>query len=161
MGNRNQKGQFIQTHGLSVGNKKHPLYRVYSGIKERCYNPNNSRHHRYGNRGISMCKEWLEDNATFFKWAFTNGYEKGLTLERINNDGNYCPSNCKWATQKEQASNRSHMPKHLYKGKEYTGAQIEETFGIKSHVFRLRVRRGWDVIRAIETPTIIKKRASA
>lgn len=76
------------------------------GMKTRCYNKNNSKYKYYGERGIKICDEWLNDFKTFYDWAMNNGYREGLSIDRIDNEGNYEPSNCKWSTAKEQANNR-------------------------------------------------------
>jgi len=83
------------------------LYKIWSGIKTRCYNENSEHYDRYGERGISMCDEWKNDFNKFYNWSMSNGYGEKLSVDRINNDGNYEPSNCKWASSKEQAYNRS------------------------------------------------------
>ena len=84
---------------------KLPIYRTYGAMHARCYNKNEDSYHRYGGRGIEVCCEW-HDRLNFIEWALSHRYEKGLTLERVNVDGNYCPSNCKFIPKKHQARNR-------------------------------------------------------
>lgn len=90
------------THGLS----KHPLFSVWLCIKFRCYNPNSIGYKDYGGRGIKMCQLWIKDFVPFYNWALANGYEKGLTIEIKNVNGNYEPSNCCWIPQAEQQRNK-------------------------------------------------------
>ena len=83
-----------------------PLYSVWQGMKGRCYNENDPRYADWGGRGIKVCEEWRHDFMAFHDWALANGYEEGLAIDRIDNDGDYCPENCRWATQKQQSRNR-------------------------------------------------------
>lgn len=82
------------------------LLRVWKSMQDRCYNPNASSYKNYGARGIQVCDEWRQDRAAFCRWALENGYRDGLSIDRIDNDGNYCPENCRWETRSSQMKNR-------------------------------------------------------
>lgn len=88
------------------------IHSIYNGMKQRCYNPHNKNYHRYGGRGITICKEWVDDFMNFYSWSVLHGYADDLTIDRINNDGNYEPSNCRWATWEEQAKNKGKTAFH-------------------------------------------------
>ena len=90
-----------KTHGLIETR----LYRIWTNIKDRVLNPKNKQYNDYGGRGITICDEWKNDFMTFYNWATTNGYSEELSIDRIDNDGNYEPSNCRWATQTIQCRN--------------------------------------------------------
>lgn len=93
----------LRTHGFSADHPR--LYRIWLSMKNRCENSNRPKYKDYGGRGISVCEEW-HDAKTFCKWALENGYEEGLQIDRIDVNGNYEPSNCRWVTPKENSRNR-------------------------------------------------------
>lgn len=95
------------THGLShVDGKKSRLYSIWGDMKRRCNNIKNKEYKNYGGRGITVCDEWEHDYLKFHEWAIANGYDGSLTLDRINVNGNYEPSNCKWSTWSQQGQNK-------------------------------------------------------
>ena len=94
--------------GVNNPNYKHGkshnrLYIIYTNMKQRCYNENVPEFHVYGGKGITICDEWSDDFQSFYEWSMTHGYADNLTIDRINNDGNYEPSNCQWITKSENS----------------------------------------------------------
>lgn len=143
-------------HSTTHGMTKSRIHAVWNAMKGRCYNPNNPKYARYGGRGIKVCDEWL-DFIGFYEWATSNGYDDTLgsedcTIDRIDNDGNYEPSNCRWTTAKVQANNMSRNVVLTHNGETHTAS---EWCAIKCYQKRLidgRLRNGWSVEDAIETP---------
>ena len=95
-------GKSTLEHGLS----KHRTHKIWRDMLQRCNNKNNPSYKNYGSRGIIVCDEWKNDFKSFYDWAMKNGYEKGLTLDREDNDGSYEPDNCRWVTKDIQSRNR-------------------------------------------------------
>ena len=100
-----KRGHDSAKHGMA---RSH-IYRVWRLMKDRCYNQNKDGYDRYGGRGITVCDEWLGENGfvNFLEWSNNNGYADGLQIDRIDNDGNYSPDNCRWVTNKVNMRNRS------------------------------------------------------
>lgn len=120
------------------GHTNTKLYGVWCGIKRRCYCKTGPKYIRYGGRGITVCDEWRDDFMAFYNWAMANGYKEGLTIDRINNDGNYEPNNCRWVTAKEQANNRSTNIFIKHEGERKTIASISQQLRINSCTLRKR-----------------------
>lgn len=96
------KLQTITKHNLRYTR----LYRIYYGMRARCYNPKTRAYKYYGERGITICDEWLSDFTKFYEWSINNGYSDELTIDRIDVNGNYEPANCRWVDMKTQIHNR-------------------------------------------------------
>lgn len=105
----NQYGKMNKGRSLKHGMCGTSLYQCWQDMKQRCDNKSNAFYYRYGGRGITYCNEWSEFEP-FYEWAMKSGYRKDLTIDRIDNDGDYTPENCKWSTQHEQSINKTHMP---------------------------------------------------
>lgn len=128
------------------------LYDTLINMKMRCYNPTSKDYKNYGNRGITICDEWLDKKKGFINfrdWAMTNGYDKNLSIDRIDNDKGYSPDNCRWATRKEQANNRRQNRIGRRKGKKieidgkfYTAVEIATMAQVSENAIRRRYRAG-------------------
>jgi hypothetical protein len=117
------------------------LKRIYNNIKDRCYNPKASSYKYYGQRGIEMCNEWYYSFSKFYKWSIENGYSKDLTIERIDNDKNYSPENCKWATLVEQNNNRRNCHYLSYNGTILTLSQWAKKFNMSAGKLIYRINK--------------------
>lgn len=127
-----------------------PEYRIWVWMKQRCNNPNNTGYHKYGGRGIKVCKRWLRFESFYRDMG---DRPKGLTLERINNSKGYFPDNCKWATWKEQANNSRKNVVIEYKGVKLTMAQWAEKLKINYRTLRYRLRIAhWPIEKALTMP---------
>ena len=135
-------GNAHRTHGL----RKEAIYAVWSQMIQRCDNPNNHNYKYYGGRGISVCEEWHKFEV-FYAWANSSGYAKGLTIERKDVNGNYCPENCTWITMKEQMRNKRNVA--LYEGK--TQNEWVRDLGVsRATLFRYRKKHNCDLKAAVE-----------
>lgn len=127
------------------------LYRSWYNMKTRCTNKNSPNYEAYGKRGITFNTQWVTFEGFLKDMYFS--YKEGLTLDRIDNNGNYCKENCRWATHKEQANNTRNIErasKYEISGVEYTIKQLSEMFGIKRTTLDMRLRQyNWSLNRAL------------
>ena len=165
--------QGVNNHNYKHGGKGEKLYEVWCSMRRRCSAPSDKRYKNYGGRGVTICQEWAKDYAMFRDWAISAGYQEGLTIDRIDNDGNYEPSNCRWATQKEQMNNQRNTLRYNMDGKIKTLHEIADEHGINADSLYWKVRiKGMEMKGAIDAlkeknrrmkliqinrPTILKK----
>lgn len=135
------------------------LYAIWSSMCYRCTKPDHPMYYLYGERGIMVCQEWLDSFDCFAQWAYQNGYQDTLTIDRINVDGNYCPSNCRWATPKEQANNRRTCVYLTYNGETKTATQWADEYNINPSTLLGRIEMGWSAEDAITKPIQHKRRS--
>lgn len=132
------------------------LYHIWRTMKARCFDKNSCKYSRYGGRGITMSEEWKNSFMAFHDWAVSNGYNEELSIDRMDNNKGYFPDNCRWATAEEQANNTSTNVIINHKGATGTLSQMARNYGLKPSVVSKRIKRGWSVQRALETPLITK-----
>jgi len=123
------------------------LYNIWSKMKDRCLNPTSKHFKWYGKRGIVICNKWF-DFLTFYTWALTNGYKDNLTIERIDNNGNYEPSNCTWIKASEQQKNRNCCNKIIYRGKTQNITAWAKEFGLARNTLYNRLKGGMPINEA-------------
>lgn len=142
----------MTTHGATKGGLTPPEYRSWQSMKDRCLRPNNEGYKWYGGRGITVCDRWLESFENFLADMGPKPSPQH-TLDRKENNGNYDPDNCRWATKKEQAANRRSNRMITYKGETLMISEWAHRADLEMYVLYLRVvRRGWDFERALNTP---------
>lgn len=127
------------------------LYEIWKNMRRRCNDPKNKRWENYGGRGIKVCDEW-NDYLTFRTWAYSNGYSDNLTIDRIDINKGYSPTNCRWANAKMQANNTTRNHLIEYQGNVYTMAEFAEFLGISYSTLQHRIDRGWDIERIVSQP---------
>ncbi len=132
--------------------KRDALNVRYSHMKERCYNKNSKSYKRYGGRGIKVCDEWKNSYQSFKDWALKNGYQDGLEIDRIDNEGDYSPDNCRFVTKKENLRNTSRCKYYTYNGKTQNLSKWCEELGLNYQMVAVRIHRGIDFETAIKTP---------
>lgn len=147
---REENRKKMTTHGETSTK----LHGVWTTMKNRCNNPNVKSYKDYGGRGIKVCSEW-ESFESFSAWAKANGYEEGLELNRLDNDGDYSPQNCRWDTKVVNMNNTRRTKRYIYNGKEYTVRELADISGLKPHLIYSRLKRGWSAEDAIVYEPIV------
>lgn len=153
---------------MKLKNYKHGMYKtrlysIWASMKERCLNTKDYRYKHYGARGIKVCDEWKNDFKTFYEWAILNGYDEAApkgeyTLDRIDVNGNYEPSNCRWITLKEQQLNTTKSRLITYKGKTQTIKEWSCELGIKYSTLLTRIDNlKWSIERAFNEKAVVGK----
>ena len=125
------------------------LRHIWHGMRRRCNDKNHNCYSRYGLRGIKVCDEWNNDYVAFARWALSNGYAENLTIDRINNDGNYEPSNCRWIPEKEQHRNTSTCRYVTFRGATKTLTEWAEEYDIPNSTLERRLDKGFSMEEAV------------
>lgn len=138
---------------LSHNCSKTPLFRTWQHMLNRCRNKKINEYKNYGGRGISVCKEWQTSFESFRDWAISNGYSENLSIDRINVNGNYEPSNCRWTNAKIQANNKRNNRLLTYNNKTQTLSQWADEINISSQTIKKRIDKyGWSIKDALTKP---------
>lgn len=154
-----EKNNFVEMGKIGGKFGKHHLsrtrlYKCYNHMINRCHNSSNIQYKDYGGRGIKVCEEWKNDFISFYNWAMDNGYNDTLTIDRIDVNGNYEPSNCRWVNMQKQNNNRRNNHIIIYNGERKT---LEEwsrilPINISSAELRYRIMNNWSIEKAFKTP---------
>lgn len=150
-----KNAKWNETHGKS----RTKIHGIWFNMKRRCYDPNSDEYPNYGGRGIEICPEWLGEHGAenFIKWAYSTGYDENAefgecTIDRIDTNGNYEPSNCRWSTMKEQGNNKRNNRYITHNGETKTLTQWCEYYRLPYHTVKARIYRGWDIEDAFFRP---------
>ena len=148
---RMQGNKLAKRHGLSHTR----LHRIWHSMYCRCYYPSTNQYKNYGGKGIKVCDEWkhIEGFVNFYNWAISNGYSDELTLDRIDNEKDYYPENCRWSTLKEQSNHRTNNVIYTINGRTQTATQWCNEYGISQTTLNDRLKRGWTLEQALTIST--------
>ena len=140
----------IIERNTSHGKKDTKIYNTWKNMKQRCYNSKNKSYKDYGKREIGICKEWKDNFQLFYEWSIQNGYDEKLTIDRIDNNKDYSPNNCRWVNRKVQNNNTRRNHYIEYNGKQFTLAQLAREYNINYDTLRRRINNyGWNIEKAV------------
>ena len=142
----------VVKHGLS----RTRIYQTWADMKGRCLNPKHKEYHLYGGRGIKVCDDWKNDFMKFYVWAIQNGYDDKLQIDRINNDGNYEPKNCRWVTNKENSWNTRKTKITIEQAQEIRNAKLL----LKEQFNRQEVAKAYGIVPETVSKIIHNRRWS-
>lgn len=126
-----------------MDNNRKRLKSIYNGMKNRCYDKNSINYKYYGDKGVTICDEWMESFDNFYSWAINNGYSNELTIDRIDSNKSYNPDNCRWATKRDQCYNRSMSVKLTLNGRTMYMSEWAKELGIDKRTLSWRYKNGW------------------
>ena len=135
----------IKLKNTTHGDSNSKLFSIWCGMKKRCYNKKYEHYNVYGGKGIKVCDEWVNDYICFKTWSLKNGYIEGLEIDRIENDKDYCPENCRWETRKNQMRNRTNTLFLEINGEKKSFAEWCEIYNIKYKLAHARFKKGYSI----------------
>ena len=138
-------------HQLCKDKLRTKIYNSWTNMKKRCLDKKNCMYKNYGYRGITICKEWLDDFQNFYNWAIANGVSLELTLDRIDVNGNYEPSNCRWATYSQQANNKTNNHFITYKDKTMSLSDWARELQINYDYLKNKIKKGYTIQYFLKT----------
>lgn len=145
-------GRLVRMRKAAVSSYPKLLRKVWDAMKRRCYKPQDTFFKYYGGRGIKVCQEWLDAPTRFYDWAISHGYRTGVSIDRIDSDGDYSPDNCRWTTPKVQSLNRRSVKLLTWHGKTQCIAAWASELGVKKASVWYRFKSGWSVERVLGEP---------
>lgn len=134
-----KNGNYYNFNKYTWGNKR--IGAIFNGIKDRCYNKNNKSYKWYGEKGVKVYKEWIDNPKSFEIWALSNGYEDNLTIDRIDENKDYCPENCRWVSNSDNAKYKSTTSLIEVDGETYTGKDWAKILGFGPNLINNYIRK--------------------
>ena len=146
-----KRARLISANRKTHGKTRTKLYSVWSAMRNRCINPRYPQFYLYGGRGIRVCSAWSR-YPVFESWAIEAGYQEGLSIDRIDNDGDYSPANCRWVDSFEQGRNKRNNRFITHNGETKTLSEWARAHGLAVNVLHSRLKTGWSIKAALSTP---------